>query len=104
MVAGYGFLLARRRETYALRPEERNRDLALAGVAVAYAAFMIYAGDLVNLLLTALFYAPGTALYVRVRREQAREVFGAVDWLVFLATAAGAVVALHGLATGRFTV
>ena len=102
LVAGYGWLLAWRRETYALRPSERNRDLALGGIAVAYASFMIYAGGLVNLLLTAILYAPGTVLYVRCRREQGQKVFTAADWVLFLAAVVGAVAGVHGLATGRF--
>jgi arginine:ornithine antiporter/lysine permease len=35
-VAAYGLMIAQRGETYEVRPEERRRDLILAGLAVAY--------------------------------------------------------------------
>ena len=43
-VAAYGLMIAQRGETYEVRPEERQRDLILASLAVAYTLFMIYAG------------------------------------------------------------
>src|SRR6185312_6117469 len=42
LVAAYGFLLARRGETYEVRPQERRRDLILAGIATIYTLFLIY--------------------------------------------------------------
>ena len=52
-VAAYGLMIARRGETYDQRPEERRRDLILASLAVAYTIFMIYAGGLKFILLSA---------------------------------------------------
>src|SRR5215831_6831489 len=43
LVALYGFLVAKRGEAYNTRPEERTRDFTLAGLAVIYTAFLIYA-------------------------------------------------------------
>jgi arginine:ornithine antiporter/lysine permease len=43
LVAAYGFLIARRGETYELSPEKRPRDLIIGGIAVLYTAFLIYA-------------------------------------------------------------
>ncbi len=57
LVAGYGLLIARRGETYERRPQERNRDLAIAGIATLYTAFMIIAGGMKFLLLSAVIYA-----------------------------------------------
>jgi arginine:ornithine antiporter / lysine permease len=104
LVAAYGFLLARSGETYAVRPHERNRDLMIAGGAALYTAFMIYAGGMKFLLLSAILYAPGTVLYFLARREQGRQVFTSVEWIVFLIAAAGCVVGIHGLATGYITI
>ncbi len=68
-------MIARRGETYELRPEERTRDLILASLAVAYTLFMIYAGGLKFILLSAILFAPGTVLYFIARREQGKPVF-----------------------------
>ena len=53
-VAAYGLMIARRGETYEQRPEERKRDLILSSLAVAYTLFMIYAGGLKYILLSAV--------------------------------------------------
>jgi arginine:ornithine antiporter/lysine permease len=104
LVAGYGLLIARRGETYETRPEERNRDVKIALIATVYTAFLIFAGGMKFLLLSAILYAPGTALYLWARREQNRQVFTPVEWVVFAAAVVGAVIGIHGLATGYITI
>ncbi|TDN61797.1 basic amino acid/polyamine antiporter [Paraburkholderia sp. BL10I2N1] len=102
-VAAYGFMISRRGETYEIRPEERRRDLIMATIAVIYTIFMIYAGGLKFILLSAVLYAPGTILYIWARREQNKTVFIASDWIIFFVTVIGAVVGIYGMATGLIT-
>ena len=104
LVAGYGLLITRRGETYDTRPEERNRDLKIAVIATVYTAFLIFAGGMKFLLLSAIIYVPGTALYFWARREQNRQVFTAVEWVIFAVAVIGAVIGIHGLATGYITI
>jgi arginine:ornithine antiporter/lysine permease len=104
LVAAYGFGLARRGETYEVRPRERGRDLVLAAVATLYAAFMIVAGGLKFVLLSAVLYAPGTVLYLVTRREQERRAFTLVEWPIFALATAGCVAGIAGLATGRIVI
>lgn len=67
--------------------------------------FMIYAGGMKFLPLSAILYAPGTALYFWARREQGKKIFTTpVEWVVFLIAALGCVVGLYGLATGSITI
>jgi len=103
-VAAYGFMLSRRGESYQVRPQERGRDLFIAAVAILYTVFMIYAGGLKFILLSAVLYAPGTALYVWARREQGKQVFTPIDWVIFIVAVIGAVVGIYGLATGVITI
>ena len=63
LAAAYGFLITNRGEIYDRRPEERTRDLVIAGLAAIYTAFMLYAGGMKFILLSAVLYAPGTLLY-----------------------------------------
>ena len=94
-------MIAQRGETYEVRPEERRRDLIRASLAVLYTLFMIYAGGLKFILLSAILFAPGTLLYFWARREQNKPVFTKPsDWAIFIITVIGAVVGLYGLATG----
>jgi arginine:ornithine antiporter / lysine permease len=69
-----------------------------------YTAFMIYAGGMKFLLLSALLYVPGTALYFWARREQNRQLFTPVEWVVLLVAVVGAVIGIHGLVTGYITI
>jgi arginine:ornithine antiporter / lysine permease len=100
-VAAYGWMVSNRGESYEVRPEERRRDLVIATVAVLYTVFMIIAGGLKFILLSAILYAPGTVLYVIARRERKLPVFkGVSDWVIFIVAAAAAIVGIIGLARG----
>src|SRR5262245_13579294 len=103
LVAAYGFMISRRGETYDIRPQERRRDSIVAGIAVVYTVFLIYAGGLKFVLLSAVLYAPGTILYVWTRREQGKPVFTTPGWIIFGIAIAGAVAGISGLVTGRIT-
>ena len=104
-VAAYGLKLTRRGETYDVRPHERQRDLIIAAIATIYTIFLLYAGGLKFIVLSAVLYAPGTALYFWARREQGKPVFiGASDWIIFILAVIGAVVGIYGLATGYITI
>jgi arginine:ornithine antiporter / lysine permease len=104
LVALYGYLVAKRGETYQTRPEERTRDLIIAGIAVIYTAFLIYAAGMKFLVLSAILYGPGTVLYFWTRREQNKRVFTAIEWIIFIVAAVLCIVGIHGLATGYITI
>lgn len=105
LVAAYGLKLTRRGETYDVRPGERQRDLIIAVVATAYTVFLLYAAGLTFIVLSAVLYAPGTALYFWARREQGKPVFtGTSDWIIFGLAVVGAVIGIYWLATGYITI
>ena len=104
-VAGYGFFIANRGETYEQRPEDRRRDLIFAAIAAVYTIFMILAGGLEFLLLSAVLYGPGTILYFWSRREQGKPIFvRPVDWVLFIVAVVGAVAGVYGLVSGTITI
>ena len=103
MVAAYGVMLSRRGETYEIRPQERRRDMIIAGIAVVYTMFLIYAGGLKFVLLSAVLYAPGTILYIWTRREQGKSLFTTPEWIIFGVAIVGAVAGVAGLVTGGIT-
>jgi arginine:ornithine antiporter / lysine permease len=104
LVALYGFLVAKRGETYQARPEERTRDLIIGGIAVIYTAFLIYAAGMKFLMLSAILYGPGTVLYFWTRREQNKKIFTPIEWVIFIIAVVGAVIGIHGLVTGYITI
>jgi arginine:ornithine antiporter/lysine permease len=104
-VAAYGLQLTRRGETYDVRPQEQRRDLIIAAIATIYTIFLLWAGCLTFIVLSAVLYAPGTALYFWARREQGKPVFtGASDWTIFGLAVVGAVIGIYWLATGYITI
>ncbi|MBB4398020.1 basic amino acid/polyamine antiporter [Bradyrhizobium sp. ERR14] len=104
LVAAYGLLLVKRGETYEKRPDARRSGLIFTCIALIYTLFLIYAAGMKYLLLSAILYAPGTALYLWARLEQKARVFTFVEWIIFIVVAIGAVVGVHGLATGYITI
>jgi arginine:ornithine antiporter / lysine permease len=103
-VAAYGLKLAWTKETYDVNPQSRTTDLIQSGIATVYTAWLIYALGLKFLLLSAIIYAPGTALYFWARREQEQRVFTPVELGLFIVAVVGAVVAVVMLATGALTI
>ncbi|TWC15138.1 MULTISPECIES: arginine-ornithine antiporter [unclassified Pseudomonas] len=101
--AAYALLLAVRGETYRNALAERRKDLAISAIALLYAVWLLYAGGIKYLLLSALLYAPGAVLFAKARREVSQPVFTAVEKLIFTAVVAGAVVAAYGLYSGFLT-
>ncbi|WP_322032799.1 basic amino acid/polyamine antiporter [Paraburkholderia sp. J76] len=104
-VAAYGFMVSKRGESYEVRPEERQRDLVLAAIAVIYTLFMIIAGGVKFILLSAILYAPGTLLYFIARRERKLKVFQRTsDWVIFIVAAVAAIAGVVALVTGSMAV
>ena len=105
LVAAYAFKLTKRGETYDQRPGERGRDFAVAIVATAYTAFLIYAAGWELVLLSTILYGIGTPLYVWARREQGKAVFTKTsEWVIFAVAVGGFVLGVYLLATGSIEV
>ena len=101
--AAYAFLLALRSETYEQALAERKKDLIIGGIALLYAIWLLYAGGVKYLLLSALLYAPGAILFAKAKREVGQPVFTNVEKLIFAAVVIGALVAAYGLYDGFLT-
>ena len=101
--AAYALLLAVRGETYDGAAKERNKDLAIAGIAVIYAVWLVYAGGTKYLLLSALLYAPGAILFAKAKRELGQPIFTQIEKGIFALVVIGALVAGYGLYDGFLT-
>ena len=102
LAAAYAVKLTLSGETYADN-RSRRTDMAVAFVAMAYTAFLVYAAGPKHLLLSCLLYAPAAALYIRTRREHRAPVFTAAEAVLFGVIAVGAVLAVVLLSTGRIS-
>ena len=101
--AAYAFLLAWRNETYEQALAERKKDLIIGGIALVYAIWLLYAGGVKYLLLSALLYAPGAILFAKAKREMGQPIFTSIEKLIFAAVVVGALVAAYGLYDGFLT-
>ncbi|HMN76388.1 MAG TPA: basic amino acid/polyamine antiporter [Burkholderiaceae bacterium] len=105
LVAAYGVKLARSGETYAAGDRRRGVDAVRSAIATAYAAAMILSGGLKLLLLSALLYAPGSALHLGVRRERGKPYFdNTAEAALFAALVVAAIAALVALASGALSI
>ena len=104
LVAAYGLKLAWTGETYTASTRDRTVDWVRGAIASLYAAGMIYAGGTKFLLLSAILYAPGTVLFVLARREQKKQVFTAIEWLLFAIVVVAAAVGIYGLISGAISI
>lgn len=98
--AAYAVLLSARGETYAGWQRRRMKDLLVGLVALGYAIWLLYAGGLKYLLLSALLYAPGVILFALAKREQGQPLFTTVEKGIFSGVIAGAGLAAYGLYSG----
>ena len=101
--AGVPALLAVRGESYENAAAERRKDLFIGAIALTYAVWLIYAGGVKYLLLSALLYAPGAILFAKAKLEVNKPVFTNVEKLIFAAVVVGALVAAYGLYDGFLT-
>ncbi|NWD73074.1 arginine-ornithine antiporter [Pseudomonas gingeri] len=98
--AAYAVLLCWRGETYEGAVGARRKDLLVGGVALGYAIWLLYAGGLKYLLLSALLYAPGVILFAMAKREQGEPLFTPLEKGIFACVLVGAGLAAYGLYAG----
>ncbi|PTB27411.1 arginine-ornithine antiporter [Paraburkholderia caribensis] len=97
----FALLLAIRGECYErATARDRQKDMAIAAISLGYALWLLYAGGIKYLLLSALLYAPGAIFYAKARREAGKQVFKATEKLIFAAVMAAAIAAAVGLYNG----
>jgi arginine:ornithine antiporter/lysine permease len=62
--------------------------------------WLLYAGGVKYLLLSALLYAPGVILFAKAKHEQGEPLFTTIEKGIFLVVLVGAGVAAYGLYSG----
>ena len=102
--AAYALLITVRGESYEQDASERNKDLAIAAIAVVYSVWLIYAGGIQYLLLSALLYAPGALFFAKAKREQGLAVFTSIEKMIFAGVVIGALIAAYGLYAGFLSI
>jgi arginine:ornithine antiporter/lysine permease len=103
LAAIYAFALAVHPGSSTTSTARTVADLIVPALATVYTVFLLFAAGLELVLLSFLFYAPATVLFVMTRREQSRRVFSLGELVQFVLIALLAVAALLGLLLGWIT-
>ncbi|WP_313024125.1 arginine-ornithine antiporter [Pseudomonas lopnurensis] len=98
--AAYALLLGIRGEGYEGAPGERRKEGVIAAIATLYALWLVYAGGLQYVLLSALLYAPGVLFFAKAKHELGQQLFTTIEKLIFVAVLIGAAIAAYGLYDG----
>ena len=99
----YQLILAIRGESYDGTAKGRGKDLLIGALAVVYAGWLVYAGGLSYLLIAAIAYLLGTALYVWARTQNGKRVFAPYEWAILAVVIGLAIWGVIGLANGSIT-
>jgi arginine:ornithine antiporter/lysine permease len=99
--AAYGVLVAWRGEGYADPSAPRRRDLVIAVLATVYALWLVYAGGVTQVLLSALLYAPGMLMFAQAKRQRGQPVFTPVERVIAVCVLAVSLAAVWGLWHGH---
>lgn len=83
--------------------KENRKHLVISLLAFIYSLWLIYAADLVYVLLGALAVVPGLIPYVGTRLWKKERIFNTFEWCVVAIVLAGAATAIWGLSTGWLT-
>lgn len=101
--AFYALLLAARGETYASNDPARAKNLVIALIAVIYSVWLVYAGGIKYLLLSAVLYAPGALFFAMAKREKNQRIFTSVEMGIFVVVLVAGIYGVYALATGTLT-
>ena len=83
--------------------KDNRKHLVISSLAFIYSLWLIYAADLVYVLLGALAVVPGLIPYVGTRLWKKERIFNTFEWCVVAIVLDGAATAIWGLSTGWLT-
>ncbi|PHV09703.1 arginine-ornithine antiporter [Chitinimonas sp. BJB300] len=99
--AAYSLLLVWRRE--GVITAFRRSDLIVTGLATGYCLWLLYAAGFKYLLLGALLYAPGAALYLFAKKQRTERLFTSFEWGILAFLLLLAIVAVYLLSTNKLS-
>ena len=79
------------------------RDISITALAAVYCAWLLYAAGLKYLLLSALLYAPGAAIYLLAKKQRAERAFTGREQVILAVLLLVAAVSAYLLWAGRLS-
>ena len=81
--------------------ESRTRDIVVGAAATVFGLWLIYAAGVKYLLMCAVLFAPGIAVYLKARKERGERAFTGPEAAIALGIGVLAVVAAVLMLTGK---
>ncbi len=97
----YGLYVSRRAEGE--KSAQKPGDTPVAALAAVYCLWLLYAAGLKYLLLSALLYAPGAALYLLAKKQRKERAFSGRERVILVLLLLLALLSAYLLATGRLS-
>jgi arginine:ornithine antiporter/lysine permease len=85
------------------RNTQRQSDTPVAAIAAVYCLWLLYAAGFKYLLLSALLYAPGAALYILAKKQRRQRAFTSSERVILVLLLLLAIIAAYLLGTGRLS-
>lgn len=103
--AGFALIMTIKGETYTgAAARDRGRDLFVAAVATLYGLWLVYAAGLSYLLLAAIMYLPGVAIFIWAKVEgKAHTIFRRFEYVVLAVLAIASVVGIVMIVNGQLS-
>ncbi len=99
--ACYGLKLAWTGEGQEADKRSAGSAIGFTALATLYGLWLLYAAGLKYLLLSALLYAPGAAVYLLAKKQRAQRPFSGAEWAVLAGLLLLAAASAAMLASGR---
>jgi arginine:ornithine antiporter / lysine permease len=80
-----------------------TRDISITALAAIYCAWLLYAAGLKYLLLSALLYAPGAAIYMLAKKQQSERAFTGREQVILVVLLLVALVSAYMLWTRKLS-
>lgn len=101
--AAYGLKLAWTGEGQAPGTRAARRAVGYTALAAVYCVWLLYAAGLKYLLLSALLYAPGAAVYLLAMKQRAQRAFTGREWVILAGLLLLAALSALMLANGQLS-
>jgi arginine:ornithine antiporter/lysine permease len=79
------------------------RDISITALAAVYCAWLLYAAGFKYLLLSALLYAPGAAIYLLAKKQRAERAFTGTEQVILAVLLLVTAVSAYMLWAGRLS-
>lgn len=100
----YSLKLTITKETYTAGDNKRIRDMAISGLSVIYAVWLIYAAGLSYMLLLTILFSGGIIVFYKARKEENQVPFTNIEKIIVVALIILAIISAYMMIIGKISI